>query len=91
MGNSVVLELHSSRVSTINGDIPRRHSWTWYLKEIFSTRASKTLLLAPDSDVQMEQVLASLEQLRQGKVVDEVILLTPRQGTDIRDDSCVMQ
>lgn len=91
MGNSVTLELHSFRRPTINSDAFDERSWADVLKEIFFTRASKTLLVIPDPDVEMEQVLIALDQLNNVKFVDTCILLTPKQARDIGDDSCVME
>jgi hypothetical protein len=91
MGNSVALELHSFRRPSINGAVLEGRSWVEVLKEVFSTRASKTLLIAPDPDVEMEQVLMALDQLNNLRFVDTCILLTRKQGRDIGDDSCVME
>ena len=91
MGNSVALELHSFRNPTFNGDTFEGGSWVEGLEEVFSTRAVKTLLIAPDPDVEMEQILTALDQLNKFRVVDTCILLTPKLGKDIGDDSCVME
>ena len=91
MGNSVALELHSFREPTINGDALEARSWIELLKKIFSSRASKDFLIAPDPDVEMEQVLTVLDRLNNFTFVDTCVLLTPKQGKDISDDSCVME
>jgi hypothetical protein len=51
---------------------------------------SKTLLISPDDDVRMSQVLTVLEQLNEHPFVKKTILMTPKQGRDINDEFCIM-
>ena len=90
MGNSVALEIHASGSLTINGDSFRGRPWMAVLREVFSTRATKTLLIAPDQDVRMGQILTVLDQLNEHPFLNKTILLTPKQGQDIRNEFCIM-
>jgi biopolymer transport protein ExbD len=75
MGSSVDLEIHSSGSLTINGDDDfKGRPWTAILRELFSTRESKTLLISPDGDVRMSQVLAVLEQLNEHPFVKTILM-----------------
>ena len=91
MGNSADLEHHRNRRPSINGVALEGLMCVEPLKDIFFSRTDKTLLIAPDPDAEMQQVLMALDQLNSFKFLDAFILLTPRQGQDIRDESCVKE
>lgn len=88
--SSVTLELHASGSPTINGDDGQGRPWVALLREIFSTRFYKTLLLVPDQEVQMEQILTVLDQLQKDPFLNKIILLTPQQVNDSRNEFCVV-
>jgi biopolymer transport protein ExbD len=89
--SSVALELHASGSPTINGDNVHGRPWVALLREIFSTRSYKTLLLVPDQEVQMGQLLMVLDQLQKDPFLKRIILLTPKQVNDIGDRFCIME